>query len=295
MSELKRKQLMLVTLNLHSWYPRRYDKKASDEIARNHTTREASEIGRYNKILVDLAGIKPLQKRIAKLRVDHYRFTAPWTDKGDRVLTPDLWWEYTEMYRNAKREINKLADEYAFNEYAKAVEEARTRLGPLFNEDDYPSEVRSRFGCELNLSPLPNPEDVRTWDIDATARAQIEDQVRKSVEASTQAAHQHVVDQVQKRAVEFVEKVRKYDTGDARSFKDTALENLRDITSMVLKGLNINGDLELYKAAEELNDLIAGLEAKELRDDEGASLRISKPAEVEKTIARFAGVFGSTK
>jgi len=284
-------RLMIARLILHSWYPRRYDKKASKQIAELNGAASAEEVGRFNKILVELASIQPLQSRISKLRSDHYRFTAPWTDKGERVLPVELYFEYTEMVRDSIREISDLADDFAFNEYAKQRGIAVTRLGSLFNSDDYPAEIRTRFGVEYKFEPLPNPEDVRVWGIGQQAAEQIELELRSTIEETMQESQQHVVDQVLTRCTEFVEKVKRYDEGATNRLYDSALENLRDVTALVLKGLNITGDAQLYRAAEMLNDQIAGLQTSELKEE--ASLRVSKRHEVEATMKRFAGVFGS--
>ncbi len=283
-------RLMIARLILRTWYPRRYDAKASKQIAEaNNAAGSAKEVGRFNKILVSLESIKPLQSRIGKLRKDHYRFTAPWTDRGERVLPIELYFEYVQMVRESMAQISVLADDFALNEYPVQREAARARLGDLFRADDYPQEVRSRFGVVYKFEPLPNPEDVRVWGIGEDAARQIELELRNTIEETTTQSHKHIVDQVLSRSREFVKQMREFG-GKRAKIHEASLDHLRDITALVLRGLNISGDQELHKAAEEINDMIAGLNVDQLRH--GESLRIQKTREVEDTLKKFAGVFG---
>lgn len=284
-------RLMLVTLGLHQWYPRKYDRKASEEVARNHGAASAEEVGRFNKILVEINSIKPLQQRIVRLRNDHYAMTAPWTDDGVRVLPAELYFDYSRMVQDARHEIDRLADDFAWNEYLRQREAAKVRLNGLFNENDYPTPdiVRSKFGVDVSFSPLPNANDARVWGIGDEAAAEIEAAVRASQDKATADAQKHVLDQVVARAREFVEKVSLYDKGDSKKLYATAVENLREVTDLVIRGLNITGDQQLEKLARDLSDSIADTNVERLKNGEGE--RKAKVQSVEQVLDRFQGVF----
>lgn len=284
-------RLMIARLSIHQWYPRKYDAKASREIAEHYGAESADRAGRYNKILVDLATIKPLQQRIRQLRGDHAFMTAPWADNGERVLPVDLYFDYVEKVRIAEQEIAALADEYAYGDYQRQRELAQVALGGLFKESDYPTaeDLRARFGIEIRFEPIPNADDARTWGIGDQAAEQIARDVRSSLEAATQKAHQHVVDQVVSRAKEFVQKVRAYHEGDASKLYDTAVTNLKDITDLVIKGLNITGSADLDSLAAELHVALGDTSADQLKLSE--SDRIGRTAQIESIVSKFDGVF----
>jgi len=288
-------RLMIVRLSVSQWYARRFDRNASDDVAKLHGKKNADEIGRFNKILVELDSIKPIKRACADLKMKHYSMTAPWTDDGERVLTSELYFPYIEMVREKQAEIRTLSRDFARGEYATQIDIAKERLGSLFNKADYPSagDIEDAFMVRYRFEPLPNPEDVRVWGVGVNAAKEIEEQVRADVTAAITAAQQHVADSVTKRAQEFVEKIARFHQGDTKMLFETAVENLRETVGLVLKGLNVTGDPALTKACDELLGAIAEVTVDKLRT--GADLRVKKMAEVEKIASRFAGIYGGGK
>ncbi len=286
-------RLMLVRLTEHQWYPRKFDREISDKIARDYGAASADEAGRYNKLLVQVASIKPLKAAFTEMKTMHYQYTRPWSDRGERVLPVELYFEYVEKVRDAREKIQRLASEFAFNEYDKQRELARTRLNGMFKASDYPlaSEVYERFGVDCKFSPLPNAEDCRVWGIGDEAAKQIQADVQASLQGAVDAAHQDIVDQVLQHGREFVAKVTKFHAGDSKKLYATAVENLRDITNLVLRGLNVTGDIELSALAKTLNDLIDDVNVDQLKHGEQLSLETT--SQVEQTIKKFEGVYGA--
>lgn len=288
-------RLMITRLGVSQWYPRRFDRKASDELARLHGKQTADDVGRFNKILIELESLKPLQRAVADLKTEHYRMTAPWTDDGARVLPVDLYFGYVEMVRDRAQTIRTLSSDFAGGEYAEQIKLAEKRLGGLFKREDYPTpdDVEGRFTVRQRFEPLPNPEDVRVWGVGEKTAREIEKQVRADVTEAIDAAHKHVVDQVLKQAQGFVEKVARYHEGDTKTLFETAVENLRDVVQLVLQGLNVTGDQELKRTAGALVEALADVNVEKLRT--GSELRVAKMREVDQIASRFAGVYGRAK
>lgn len=291
-------RLMIVRLTISQWYPRKFDKKASEEVAKAHGARSAKEVGRFNKILIDLAPMKALQSRLNKLRTDHYALTAPWSDDGIRVLPAELYLDYCNMVREAKQDIERLAGEFV-NEYPALIEDAKKRLNGLFNKDDYPpaKDLRGKFGVEHHFEPLPNPEDVRVWGIGVEAQKEIAKDIEQQVRDSMLKAQQHVIGQVIEAAEHFVERVRNYHEGELKDVPVmqrlifvSHVENLRDIVTLVLKGLNISGDQSVTKAARDIEKALTDVTADKLKNN--AALREKTIKKVEAQLDKFKGVYG---
>lgn len=286
-------KIMLVTISIHQWYPRKFDKKATAELAGIHGV-SADRAGRFNKILVDLATIKPLQQRLRKLRDEHYQMTSPWGDNGERALPAPLYFDYVEMMKDAMIEIDQLADAYEV-EYANEIDKARAELNGLFNENDYPAPhvMRGRFGVDYNFEPVANADDVRIWGIGDEAAAEIEAEVRTATEQRVQEAQQHVVDQVIERAQEFIAKVKKFDAQVYEDVKgprlyDSAIQNLRDVMTLVLSGLNFTGDQQIEKMVTDLKTSLKGVHTSKLKNSK--STRDESIEKVEAVLAKFEGV-----
>ncbi len=292
-------RLMVVKMKCSQWYPRKYDAEISKKIAEDYGVANAERAGRYNKLLISAESIRPLQQAFGYLKDNiHYKYTLPWADVGERVLPVTLQWEYAALVREQKEKIEALVQEFAFGEYRQQREQAKLDLNGMFRESDYPpaAEVADRFEVRVKYTPLVNPDDVRVWGIGDEAAAEIEADVRADMEAATDEAHQVLVGKVIKRAKEFIAKVSLYDARIANDEKgvrlhDTAIENLRDVVIMVLKGLNVKDDTNLTALAKQLNGLLSDATPDTLKHS--AQQREDKTKAVEKTLAKFEGVYGA--
>lgn len=291
-------QLMIVNLSIKQWTPRKYDKKASQEIADAHgASGRADEIGRYNKILVELASIKPVQAAMADLRKYHYSMTAPWKHDGEAVMPADLFFAYTEEVAKRRDEIEALADEFVYQEYDAQRERAKERLNGLFNADDYPPAhvVRSKFSVDVAIEPIANPDSCLIWKIGKEAAEEAQANAADATRQALENAQQNVVDRLVENAREFVEKVNAFSRKEKQDVKRnvffaSAITNLTDVVDIVRNGLNITGDSQLDDLANELGSIMEGLEPDKIK----GSLRVrnKKVKQVEETLDKFAGVFG---
>ena len=84
---------MLVTLRIHHWSGKRYDRKASDHVAYHHDA--DADAGRYTKRLLPKAAFAALTRAVSAARTAHYDHTLPWDDRGRRLLTVDNFDHYT--------------------------------------------------------------------------------------------------------------------------------------------------------------------------------------------------------
>ena len=86
---------MLVTLRIHHWSGKRYDRKASDHVAHHHDA--DTDAGRYTKRLLPKAAFAALTKAVSAARTAHYDNTLPWDDQGRRLLSVDNFDAYTTV------------------------------------------------------------------------------------------------------------------------------------------------------------------------------------------------------
>ncbi len=287
-------KIMLVNLSIHQWYPRKKDKKATAELAALHGI-DPVRAGNFHKILVDLESIKPLQRRMRKLRDEHYDMTSPWGDNGDRALPSAIYFDYVAMMNDAIMEIDKLADDYE-DEYANEIDKARVDMNGLFTESDYPKPhvMRARFSIDYRFEPIANSDDVRVWGIGDDAAVQIENEVRTATENRIADAQKHIVQNVVERAREFIEKVQKFDEQVQQDVKaprlyDTAVTNLRDVMTLVLSGLNFTGDQELEKLCKDLKKSLTGVHVTKLKVSK--KTRDASTDDVSKILAKLDGAY----
>lgn len=235
---------MLVTLSVSCWTARKQDKKVSAEVEAAHNAKNA---GRYNKDLVDKQHLDPLTSYAGQIRAYHYKMTLPWMDNGARLLPSKLFQEYSAEIRRMKQEYARLVSEFV-QAYPARVQEARQRLGTMFQPDDYPeaSELYGKFDVELDIMPVPDGADFRVAVGDAE-RARIADDISQRVAARQAAAAKSAWTRVRDAVGRVVACLGQ---PKARIF-DSLTSNLEDLVA-ILPGLNINDDPDMERVCDRI-------------------------------------------
>ena len=230
-----REQAMLVTLSVSCWTNSIKDRKVSAEVERTHNARDA---GRYNKTLVDKSHVDPLTSYAGQIRAYHYKMTLPWGNNGDRLLPAKLFMEYSAEMRSLSRKYDDLVTEFLKVYDTKLVQDARARLGSMYNPEDYPTsaELRQKFGVRTDITPLSEGSDFRV-DVGEAERARIRDEIdQKLAERQTKAQEDAWL-----RIKEAVSAVETRMLEEKPIFRDTLITNMEEITKL-LPGLNITND-----------------------------------------------------
>src|SRR5215831_15393669 len=158
-SPLSRKAV-LVAVNISQWTGRKLDRKVTRETnARYHAKDDA---GRYNKLLIEKERIAKITALVSAARSLHYKMTKPWHDDGPRILPNALYVEFSNAFRELKRDFEVEVDKFC-REYPSYIEERKINLNGLFNAADYPKpeDIRSKFNLDLSVSALPDAADFR--------------------------------------------------------------------------------------------------------------------------------------
>lgn len=235
---------MLVNLTIHQWSARRHDKAATKQVELAHGAKNA---GRYNKLLIDEAALQPLSSLASSLRQQHYKLTLPWGDNGDRLLPSKLYLRYTQEMRELRDQFNTKADEFVA-EYPRYIQEARQRLGGLYDPSDYPatSEIRRRFGVEMTFLPVPTADDFRVQVSEDHAN-----QIRREITEVVEQRQAEAFKSIWARAREVVERIAETCSKDNPRIYDSMMDNTAELVGL-LEGLNVNDDPELTQLARDI-------------------------------------------
>lgn len=279
---------MLARLNISQWTARKYDKKATREVAETHGT--ATDVGRYNKVLVAKESLQAIATAANAAREFHARNTLPWMDDGFRILPSANYFPYMERMRELRADFEREVSVFVAS-YADYVDDAKARLNGLFDGADYPSawELRRRFGFDPMTMPVPRAADFRVdlgSDEETRIRAEIEGRVNAAIDGAVRDTWNRVHDVVSKMA----ERLRAYTGTKEGAFRDTLVENVRDLVEL-LPRLNVTGDAMLDRTAEEMRATLCAHDAQTLREDDGA--RRETAAAAEKIMADMASYFGT--
>lgn len=268
---------MLSSLSISMWSARKHDPDASEEIAARHGAQ--ADAGRYHKVLLPKQALAELQRIVSDARQEHYFITLPWDDNGYRVLPAAVYLDHTsKMHAHAER-FNRAADDLA-RQFSDLVDQARTRLGGLFREHDYPAqdELRAKFSFETKVMPLPDAGDFRVT-LGDEEKQRIKRQITMAVEASLQVGARDLWHRLYEAVQHMADRLAAYkvtEEGVEHPFRDTVVTNLIKLVD-VLPKLNITKDPELERLSEQVRTSLL-VDPKELRQSDSIRTETAKAA-----------------
>jgi hypothetical protein len=263
---------LLVQLSISQWTARKYDKKATRQVA--DTFGNFVDQGRYNKALLPMNTLLDnVHKKTTLIRQKFYDNTLPWGIEGTMMLPTRNYLEFTTDFRKEKSDWTTLVNDFVAN-YDSLRHDAKRVLGQLYDPADYPdtNEVRRKFNIDMAVFPVP-ATDFRVA-IASDELTRIQQDVTRRVKAAEQQAMKEVWDRLYERVKHMAEKL-----ADPRAiFRDSLVENLREQCSMLTR-LNFMDDPNLEALRQEVEaSLIHHPEAlrndPDLRQDTAADAKL---------------------
>jgi len=240
-----RSSALLVTLRISSWSARKYDKKVTDKVTREHGA--SSDAGRFNKSLLpgDCASYKALVSYLGSIRQSHYDHTLAWgEDGGARLLPVANDRAYRDAYDEWTNQVNNVLLPAFLGEYPSLKEQARRLLNGMFKEEDYPTvgELERKFSLRAEFEPIPEA-NFRKIAVASGLQSEMERKLEERVQNSIKGA----MDDAWNRLHECVEHLHERLAQPGAIFRDSLVENLRECCDM-LGRLNVTGDQQLENA-----------------------------------------------
>ena len=273
---------LLVHLRVSQWTARKYDKRATQEVASNHGTTTAA--GRYNKSLLPMNDyLDRVHKKTTHIREKFYDNTLPWGIEGTMMLPTSNYLQFMTDFRREKSEWWSLVNMFSDN-YMDLKDNAKRSLGSLYNEDDYPSvdAIRTKFDIDMAVFPVPS-NDFRT-NIASDELQKIQQDVERRVQDAQQQAMKEVWTRLFDRVKHMAEKL-----ADPKAiFRDSMVDNAREICAL-LPRLNFTDDPQLEAMRQDVEaKLIKHPEA--LRND--PDLRRDTAAEAKAIMDKMKSFMG---
>jgi hypothetical protein len=268
---------MLCSLSISMWSARKHDPDASEEIAARHGAQ--SDSGRYHKVLLPKQALAEIQKIVSEARQEHYFITLPWDDNGYRVLPAPAYMDHVAKMRGLSNRFSAAVDDLA-RQFRTLVVQAKTRLGGLFRESDYPTpdELRAKFSFDTKVLPLPDAGDFRVA-LGNEEKDRIKRQITAAVEASLQVGARELWFRLYEAVQHLADRLTAYKvTGEGieHPFRDTVISKLVRLVD-VLPKLNITNDPELERMAEQVKTSLL-VDPNSLRRSESVRVETAKAA-----------------
>lgn len=251
---------LLVQLNISQWTARKYDKRATKDVAAMHNAAEAA--GRYNKALLPMNDyLDNVQKKATLIRTRYYQNTLPWAMDGTQMLPSANYLSFMTDFRKQKSEWEYTVALF-LDHYDDMKTIAKRMLGSLYVESDYPTEneIASKFKMDMAVFPVPSTD----------FRVQLSNDelnhIRGDLEARLATAQQAAVRDVWDRLFDKVKHIADKLADPKAIFRDSMVENARELCEL-LPRLNFTDDPNLEMMRAEVEAKLIGHHPEALRNN----------------------------
>lgn len=279
---------LLVQLNISQWTARKYDKKATKEVAA--TNNASMEAGRYNKSLLPMnSALDNVHRKSTFIRTKYYENTTSSGLDGMQILSNGNYLSFMTEFRKEKAEWTTLVSEFVSNyEYLVTQDKYRLQrtLGSLYDPNDYPTvdQVRDKFRMDVSVFPIPSSANLRI-PVSSDELDKIKREIENRVETAAKTAMTELWQRLHDRVRHMAEKL-----ADPKAiFRDSMVENARELCAL-LPRLNFTDDPHLEEMRQQVEQsLLKHPDA--LRND--PDLRRDTAAEAKSIMDKMAIFMGA--
>ncbi len=285
-------QAMLVNVHIGLWTARKFDKDVTEK-TNNRLANGNSQAGRYHKRLFggNSGSHGQLVTSVHVARRTHAAFTLPWEDRtgtgsGYRLLPTTNYFKYTEAMRKCKERYELCLEKFLY-EYDQLCITAQEHLGPMYNENDYPTResIRHKFHFDLQFSPVPSAGDFR---VELPTRELKE--MEKSVTSRVQGAVDIAMAEVWQRLGDVVSELREK-LDDGKYLRAAMVSRVGEVAEAMGR-LNIANDPKLTAARKRVVIKLASLDVEALKSDD--KFRAKAAAEADDILKKMKGLYTPT-
>lgn len=275
---------LLVQLNISQWTARKYDKKATQDVANMHNTTMAA--GRYNKSLLPMNDyLDRVQKKATAIRTSYYENTLPWGLDGMQMLPSANYLAFMTEFRKQKSEWNLLVADFLMN-YSGLKSDAQKFLGSLYSDADYPTDddIGRRFKMDMAVFPVP------TNDFRVQIGTEELSRIQQDVEARLKEASQNAMQEVWQRLFDRVKNMAERLADPSAIFRDSLVANAKEICDL-LPRLNFTDDPNLEALRQQVEQKLTAYHPDALRND--PDLRRDTAAEAKAIMDKMSVFMGA--
>lgn len=275
---------LLVEVSVSSWTARKLDKKVSDEV---NTSKGASKsASRTNKnLLADDIKLEAINKYAANFRNWLYSETLPWSNSGLRLIPTAKFFDFKQTLDKYKTEFETMVADFV-TEYPTRIAAQAFKLGTMFDRSEYPNQddIAHKFKFSYCFSPVPEAGHFLV-DLGDEMEKELKAEYEKAYEDRVNSAMKDLWTRLKENLDKIAERLTPDESGKNKIFRDSLVDNVLDLCGM-LHDLNVTNDVNLEKARREVEQLLGGVVADDLRKSE--EIRKDVKHEVDAILGKFA-------
>ena len=190
--------------------------------------------------------------------------TTPYPEPGIRLIGNDRIPTFSAELERLRTELSA-AVEALQAKYAELRERAREKLGQLFNEGDYPDDIRDAFGMDWDFPAIEPPAYLKDAHPDLYDREVKKIQGR--FEDALRTTEQAMAAQLQELVGHLAERLTGGTDGKPKRFNESAIKNLTGFFD-AFRTFDLGSNVQLAQLVDRAQDIIKGKGAEELRTNE---------------------------
>jgi len=151
--------------------------------------------------------------------------------------------------------------------YPERIEEAKKRLGKLFDEEEYPSGSRLSEAFEMKVSYITFQTPTSLKSVSSALFQRESKKLEESMAESAREIQQALREAMGSLVEHMVERLTGGDGGKPKKFKDTSIQKVQEFLD-TFQARNITGDAQLGALVEKAKKLLVGISPDDLREDD---------------------------
>lgn len=189
--------------------------------------------------------------------------TLPYPEAGRRLIRRADVTNFNEQMRVIKAQLAAAVNELDAV-YADLLEDARQKLGQLYNASDYPQTLKGVFDIDWSFESVDPPEYLRK--ISPKLYEAEQERVRARFSEAVALAEQSFLEEFGKMVSHLAERLTPSEDGKAKVFRDSAIDGLESFFDR-FKQLNLGSNPDLDALVEQAKTTLKGRKADDLRKD----------------------------
>jgi len=281
MGKALQESALLAHVKISVWDSTKSDRAGLEDLKRLNNAK--GDVGKLMKNM--LAGVdgplKAVRSAYAAVRMRHYDLTLPWVSDlnadrktGPRLLPHPIFQRYLKEIGELKRVATDELEGF-LPIYPSLILSAQPNLGGMYKQSDYPTteEIRSRFRIWQDFEPIPDGAGFRGLPPAYLERLSHHLKARQDIQV--QASQRAMWEEVGERVRHLTDRLSDKDA----IFKEASVRAVRELVTL-LPGWNIGGDQRVNEVANDIDNMLTGIEASDLRKD--PAIRSSTASEAQR-------------
>jgi hypothetical protein len=215
------------------------------------------------KVLIDPDCLSSVRSVLSKARTHLQKAALPFPIHGLTLVPKETLTGIDEALCQMKSEFEAEVEKF-IQSYEDEREKARESLGPLFNDADYPIDVRRKFRFEWRFITMdvPGKSKLLSPELYEREKEKFQTLMEETRELATVALREEFAGIVQ----HMVERLSGEQDGKPKKFKNSMLDKMGEFLDS-FGDRNLFSDDKLAALVDQAREVVSGLSMEELRQD----------------------------